>query len=55
MGVFVDDLYLYNTMLRFALEQKANGGVIDRRGQQKRSICNAHGPDQMIRSIIKQV
>ena len=30
-------------------------GAVDRRGQQKYSVCNTRGPYQMILSIMKQI
>jgi hypothetical protein len=42
-------------MLGCAHEQKARGGAVDRRGQQNPSVCDARGPYQTIRSIMKQV
>ena len=52
MRVLVDDLYPYDSMVGRAHEQKAYEGAVDRRGQQKCNVCDAHGFYQMIRSII---
>jgi hypothetical protein len=42
-------------LLGCAHEQKAHGGAVDRRGQEQRSVCDTHGPYQMIWSKMKQV
>ena len=44
MRMLVDHLHPCYIVAGCVHEQKAHGGAVDRRGQQKCSVCNTHGP-----------